>query len=108
MESPCLPRTKIIKSTTKEQKAQMLMLEPKMNVKYGRIMDAKMGLLERIHGDTELVNCNLAEVRLRNANNKKYVINNSVIVRVGESDASDDDAEPTRITSSKNTVMVST
>lgn len=72
-----------------------------MSVKYGRIMDAKMGLLERIHGDSDLVNCNLAVLRLRNqGNNKKFVINNSVVVRVGEDEFSDEEYEPTRFSMS--------
>jgi len=73
-----------------------------MNVKYGRIMDAKLQLLERIYGDTDLVNCNLAEVRVRNnANNRKYRINNSIVVRVGESEMSEEEIEATRISFSE-------
>lgn len=85
-----------------------------LNVKYGRIMDAKIGLLERIYGDSDLVNCNLAEVRVRGSinNNRKYMINNSVVVRLGDDDASEEEAENTRFsmseTKKQNTVLVST
>lgn len=84
-----------IKSQAKEQRARSLQMEPKMQVKYNKIIDAKLNLFDRISGDSsERRNYHLADIKIRThlyGQNKKFIIHNPLIVRGKTSE--DDEAE---------------